>query len=69
MLISIGILSYYSYKAFIESFHVFPMSIDNTTFYTSLWIILGAINIVMNLFFTIAILCIPPKQAFTIRLS
>jgi len=69
ILLSIGILSYSSYKAFVEAFNVFPMPIDRLTFYFGLWVTLGIINIVMNLLFTAAILCIPPKQVFTIRLS
>ena len=69
LLLCIGILSYYAYKAFVEAFNVFPMPIDRSYFYSGLWVILGIINIVMNLLFTAAILCIPPKQAFIIRLS
>jgi len=69
ILLCIGILNYYAYKAFVEAFNVFPMPIDRSYFYSGLWVILGIINIVMNLLFTAAILCIPQKQAFTIRLS
>lgn len=69
ILLSIGILSYYSYKTFIESFNVFPMPITRSSFYIDLWVILDLINIIMNLLFTAAIICIPQKQAYTIRLS
>ena len=69
MLISIGVLCYYSYKSFVESFHLFPMAIDKISFYTNLWVILGIINIGMNLLLTAAIICIPQKPAYSIRLS
>ena len=68
LLLSIGFLTYHAYKTFVEAFHVFPMPKDRA-FYEKLWVILGIINMVTNLLFTLAILCIRQKQEFTLRLS
>jgi hypothetical protein len=59
---------YYAYQAFIAIFDLFPMGMANG-FYTSLWLILGIINLVMNIVYTTVILWIPKPRAFTLRSS
>lgn len=61
-----GFLVYYTYKAFVEAFHLFPLHPDKS-FYIILWIILGIINMIVNALFTIAILCISTKKRIYIR--
>ncbi len=68
LLLSSGFLTYFTYKAFVEAFHLFPAHMDKS-FYIILWLVLGIINIIVNLLFTIAILCIRPKNPYSIRLS
>ncbi len=67
LMLSAGFLSYYAYKSFVEAFHFFPIHPDKS-FYIILWIILGIVNLIVNLVFTAAILCIRPTNQYSIRL-
>lgn len=67
LVLSAGFLVYFTYKAFVEAYHVFPMHPDKS-FYIILWVILGIINMIVNLMFAIAILCISQKTLTSIRL-
>ena len=66
LMITLGFFAYYAFKTFLEAFDVFPMKIGYD-FYGSLYTILGLVNLFSNLLFTLAILCIRKKQAFTIH--
>ncbi|MEO5650035.1 MAG: hypothetical protein ABIR03_08940 [Ginsengibacter sp.] len=57
-------LFYYGMKAFVESFNMFHLGLSKGLL-QSLWIILYFVNVVANLLYAIAILCIPPKLKFT----
>jgi len=61
-----GFLVYFTYKAFVEAFHVFSVH-QEKSFYIILWVILGIINMIVNLLFTVAILCISKKIRISIR--
>jgi hypothetical protein len=66
LLLSAGFLVYYTYKAFVEAFHLFPLHPDKS-FYIILWVILGIINMIVNLMFALAILCISRKTHISTR--
>jgi hypothetical protein len=57
-------LFYYGLKAFIESYNMFHLGLSKGLL-QSLWIILYFVNVVANLLYAIAILCMPPKLKFT----
>lgn len=59
---------YYAYQAFIAIFDLFPMGVP-VSFYTGLWLMLGIINLVMNIVYTTVILWIPKPKAITLRSS
>lgn len=63
VLIVVGLLVYYCFKTFIESFHVFHMRI-NKSFYVSLWLILATIRIITYILFSLAILWAPKRTEF-----
>lgn len=65
--LSVGLLIFHGYKTFVEAFHVFPLSSQTSAFYALLWSILGLVNIVSNILFMIAILCLPPKRKYIIH--
>lgn len=68
LLLAIGFMVFHSYKTFVESFHIFPMPLGRF-FYEILWLIMNIINILSNVLFTIAILCLPKKRVFLSHLS
>jgi hypothetical protein len=57
-------LFYYGLKAFVESFNMVHLGLSKGLL-RSLWIILYFVNVIANLLFAVAILCIPPKLKFT----
>jgi hypothetical protein len=67
LLICFGLLLYFPYKAFVETFHVFTIKMGYD-FTHGLWFLIAVVNMIMNLIFTLAILCIKPKQQFTSHL-
>jgi hypothetical protein len=68
LLICMGFIIYHTYKTFVEAFHIYPMKLG-AIFYERLWVILAIINIITNLLFTLAILCIRQKQEYILPLS
>ena len=64
LLICSSLVSYFTYKAFVESFHVFTLKMGYD-FFHGLWFLLAIVNVITNCIFTIAILCIKPKQHYT----
>ncbi len=67
LLFSVGFLLFHSYKTFVEAFHLFPASISGQGFFIILWSILSIINILSNILFTIAVLCLPRKKNYIIH--
>lgn len=65
-LISLIFIIFYSFKAVYESFNLFHIGI-NSNFHYNLWLVLSIINLIANLGYTLAILCIQKKLPFTIR--
>ena len=68
MLITVGFVLYLLYKAFIESFELFPLQI-HCGLYVKLWCIQCFINIILNVLISIAFLCHRSKPSFTILSS
>jgi hypothetical protein len=62
-LISIAFVFYYAFKVYLESFNVLHIGLSRETL-NFLWKILYFVNVVANLVFTAAILCMPKKQKF-----
>jgi hypothetical protein len=62
-LISIAFVFYYAFKVYLESFNVLHIGLSRETL-NCLWKILYFVNVVANLVFTAAILCMPKKQKF-----
>jgi hypothetical protein len=65
-LIYLTFIVYYSYKTFIEVFYIFHINFS-AYFYTSIVLFLLFINLVANLAYAIAVLCIPTKREFTLQ--
>lgn len=63
LLICSSLVSYFAYKAFVESFHVFTVKMGYE-FFHGLWFLLAVVNLITNCIFTIAIICIKPKQHY-----
>lgn len=63
-LICTGFILYYGCKAFIESFNIFHVGLSDL-FFMRLFIILSVVNLLANLIYAYAILCIPKKPEFT----
>ena len=62
-LIAITFVFYYGFKVYVESFNVLHIGLSREML-TRLWKILYFVNVVANLIFTIAVLCMPKKQKF-----
>ena len=65
-LISITSVVYYSYRIFIESLFLFPQEFSND-FFRGVYYIMVIVNFLAHLVYTLAVLCIPAKQEFTLR--
>lgn len=65
-LISITSVVYYSYRVFIESLFLFQQEFSND-FFKGVYYIMIIVNFVSHLVYTLALLCIPAKQEFTLR--
>lgn len=63
-LICTGFILYYGCKAFIESFNIFHAGLSGL-FFKRLFLILSFVNLLANIIYAYAILCIPKKQEFT----
>ena len=61
-----GIILFYSYKTFIESFYLFELPLSNQ-FYANLFLILAFVNLFVNFLYGLAVLCIPTREKFTMR--
>ena len=62
-LIAFAFIFYYAFKGYIESFNVLHIGLSRETL-NSLWKILYFVNVVANVIFTAAVLCMPKKQKF-----
>jgi hypothetical protein len=62
-LIAFAFVFYYAFKGYVESFNVLHIGLSRETL-NSLWKILYFVNVVANLIFTTAVLCMPKKQKF-----
>ena len=62
-LIAFAFIFYYAFKGYLESFNVLHIGLSRELL-NSLWKILYFVNVVANLLFTAAILCMPKKQKF-----
>jgi hypothetical protein len=58
--IGTGLILYFTFKIFIEAFLLYGLAVG-PAFYTRLFFILAWINLITNLLYTYAILCIPKK--------
>jgi hypothetical protein len=58
--IGTGLILYFTFKIFIEAFLLYGLAVG-PGFYTRLFFILAWINLITNLLYTYAILCIPKK--------
>ncbi len=65
-LISITSIVYYSYRVFIESLFLFQQEFSND-FFRGVYFIMVIVNFLAHLVYTLAVLCIPAKQEFTLR--
>lgn len=63
-LICTGFILYYGCKAFIESFNIIHVGLSDV-FLIRLFLILSVVNLLTNIIYAYAILCIPKKQEFT----
>ncbi len=64
-LICTGFILFFGFKAFMESFNIFHVGLSRL-FLTRLFLILSGVNLLSNLLYAYAILCIPRKQEFTL---
>ncbi len=62
-LICVTFLIYYGCKAFVEAFNAFHLGLSHMILW-NLWIILYFVSAIANIFYAIAILCIPRKREF-----
>jgi hypothetical protein len=62
-IICTSFIFYYGFKAFVESFNMVHLGLEPNIL-KNLWIILYFVNGTANLFFAIAVLCIPTKVKF-----
>jgi len=62
-LIAFAFVFYYAFKGYLESFNVLHIGLSSELL-NNLWKILYIVNVVVNLVFTAAILCMPKKQKF-----
>ncbi len=65
-LICLAFIFFYSFKAFIETFYIIKPKLSGD-FYANLFQILVIVNLLVNLAYAIAILCIPAKRNSTLR--
>lgn len=65
-LVCVTFTFYFSYKAYVESFYVLKFSFSKGFLYT-VFAIMKIINLLSNLMYTIAVLCMPKKQEFYMR--
>jgi hypothetical protein len=65
LIFCICFFTYYAYQSFISIFDLFPMGVP-ANFYTWLWLVLGLINLLMNIVYTLVILWMPKPKAFTL---
>ena len=63
-LICISFLMYYSCKTFVEIFNAFHLGLSNE-FNRNIFMIMYVANLLSNIIYTLAILCMPPKQEFS----
>lgn len=63
-LICTGFILYYGCKAFLESFNIFHAGLSDL-FFIRLFLILSVVNLLSNIIYAYAILCIPKKPEFT----
>lgn len=68
MIICVTLLFYNIFKAFLESFHVFAIP-HNESFFIQLLAVHSISSIIINLLFSIAFLCLPPKPTPTLLSS
>lgn len=62
-LVCITFVCFFSYKAFVESFYLLEHPFSGT-FYNAVFLIMQFVNLISNLVFSIAILCIPKRREF-----
>jgi len=65
-LICIAFLAYYGFKAFTEVFMAFHLGFSDI-FNRNVLIILYFVNLLSNILYAVAIVCIPTKQEFTLQ--
>ncbi len=65
-LICVTSIVYYSYRIFIESLFLFQQEFSND-FFRGVYYIMVIVNFLAHLVYTLAVLCIPAKQEFTLR--
>jgi hypothetical protein len=64
-IICITFLFYYGCRSFVEAFNAFHVGLT-AGILGNLWIIMYFVNAIANIFYAIAIICIPTKQVFTL---
>lgn len=63
-IIGTGLILYFTFKIFIEVFLIYGLT-ASPSFYGDLFFILSCVNVVTNLLYSIALLCIPKKIYYT----
>ena len=64
-LISVGVLVFYSYRKFVDSFYFFDLE-ESDEFLTNVFSILAFVNLFVNLLFALAAVWIPSRQKFSL---
>ncbi len=67
-LICTGLIIYYTYKILVETFWLYGLNASRD-FRMRVYFLLFCINLITNLIFAFAVLCMPRKQPFTMRSS
>lgn len=63
LLLCLSLLAYHTYRLWINIFHLFVKSME-PIFFIRLWLILCCINLLANITYSIAILCIPKQKNY-----
>lgn len=63
LLLCLSLLGFHTYRVWINIFHLFVKSMT-PAFFVSLWLILCCMNLLANITYSIAILCIPKQKNY-----
>ncbi len=66
LLICLTLTGFFGCKVILEIFNALRVPFSDH-FYTQLWLIMDIVNALSNISFTIAVLCMQPKTAYTLQ--